>query len=56
MSEKKEEKKEIKDEKLVAKKDFIINQNDHHFNIKKGDELSLVPKHFLPNLKTEGVI
>ncbi len=42
--------------KLIAKKDFAINQNDYHKEIKKGDDLSDVPSVYLPNLKTEGVL
>lgn len=41
---------------LVAKKDHVICQNEHFFDIKKGDELSDIPEHFIQTLKTEGVI
>ena len=44
--------------KRIAKKDFEIMQNEHHFVIKKGDDLDEkgVPERFNPNLKTEEVI
>lgn len=41
---------------LVAKKDFEINHNGFCLKIKKGDNLKDVPKIYLPNLKTEGVL
>ncbi len=41
---------------LFAKKDFVIHQNEYHFDIKKGDDLADIPKQFKQNLKTEGVI
>lgn len=42
--------------KLKAKKDFVILQNEFHFDIKKGDDLSKIPECFHQNLKTEKVI
>ena len=57
-----EEKKTSKSEQkklegqMIAKKAFEIHQNDYHKVIKKGDDLSDVPKVYWPNLKTEGVI
>jgi hypothetical protein len=42
--------------RLIAKRDFVIHQNEHHIEIKAGDDLSSVPKMFLENLKTENVI
>lgn len=42
--------------KLIAKKDFVINFNDYHREIKIGEDVSDIPKEFLTNLKTEGVI
>lgn len=42
--------------RLIAKRDFVIHQNEHHIEIKAGDDLSNVPKMFLENLKTENVI
>ena len=42
--------------KLIAKRDFVIHQNEIHIEIKTGDDLSNVPKLFLENLKTEKVI
>lgn len=41
---------------LIAQKDFVIHQNEHHFEIKKGDDISHIPSQFLKNLKTEKVI
>ncbi len=41
---------------LIAVKDFELHHNDFHRVIKKGDFLSDIPKEFLENLKTEGVI
>lgn len=45
-----------KDEILIAKKDFLIVQNDIKIEIKEGQPLPEVPFRFLENLKTEGVI
>lgn len=41
---------------MIAKKDFIIHFNEHHIEIKKGDDVSGVPEMFHQNLKTEEVI
>lgn len=41
--------------KLIAKKDWLIVQNDERYEIKKGDEVN-VPKKFLEALKSENVI
>lgn len=41
---------------FTAKKDFEIHHNDYHRVIKAGDDVSDVPEHYHPNLKTEGVI
>ena len=41
---------------LIAKRDFIIHQNDIHIEIKEGDDVTELPKEFLANLKTEQVI
>lgn len=49
-----EEEKEVRT--LKAKRDFVIVQNNFRLEIKKGDDLSNVPKCFIENLKTEGVI
>ncbi len=40
----------------TAKRDFVISHNEHQIVIKKGDDLSEVPKLFFENLKTEQVI
>lgn len=50
--------KPSKEEKSVlkAKKDFVINHGDYFRKIKKGDDVSDVPKLYHPNLKTEGVL
>lgn len=42
--------------RLVAKRDFVIHQNETHIVIKAGDDLSSVPEKYLENLKTEAVI
>lgn len=44
--------------KIIAKRDFVIHQNDHHYEIKKGDDIVKlkVPQVFFENLKTEKVI
>ena len=42
--------------KKIAKKDFVIHQNEFHFEIKKGDDLRDIPERFHQNLKTENVI
>lgn len=42
--------------RLIAKRDFVIHQNDVHIEIKAGDDLSSVPEKYLENLKTEAVI
>lgn len=47
---------ENKNEKLIALKDFKIVHNDFVKEIKKGDDLSDVPKAYIDNLKTEKVI
>jgi len=49
---------EIKDDEktLIAKRDFVIFQNDFRADIKKGDDLSEIPEIYHQNLKTEGVI
>lgn len=49
------EKKNQEQKKLVAKKDWVIVQNEVRIEIKKGDEVK-VPKKFLTALKTEKVI
>jgi hypothetical protein len=41
---------------LVARKSFVICQNDYLRTIQPGDDLSDVPERFIPNLKTEGVL
>lgn len=43
---------------VIAKRDFVICQNEILIKIKKGDDLLAlqVPERFFPNLKTEGVI
>lgn len=43
--------------KLIAKKDFLIIQNDFRLEIKKGEVISAdLKKEYLENLKTEQVI
>ena len=39
-----------------ALKAFVIHHNEHHIEIKEGDDVSGVPAMFIKNLKTEGVI
>lgn len=41
---------------LIAKKDFVIHQNDFHREIKKGENLSDIPERYLQNLKVEGIL
>lgn len=41
---------------ILAKKAFTIHHNEHHIEIKEGDDVSGVPAMFVDNLKTEGVI
>lgn len=44
--------------KITAKKDFIINRNQDHIVINKGDDIRdlNVPDIYIDNLKTEKVI
>lgn len=59
MSEKKESKSlklASSESKKIAKKDWLIVQNDERYDIKKGDDVSNIPAKFLVCLKTEGVI
>jgi hypothetical protein len=43
---------------MIAKRDFLIVQNDVRIEIKEGDDLSVmnIPAEYMENLKTEGVI
>ena len=43
--------------KLIAKRDFLIVQNQHFYDIKKGDDIEKlkVPLKFYDNLKTEKI-
>jgi len=52
------EKKEKSNEKLIAKRDFLIEQNDVFIEIKEGDDLEAIkiPERFFANLQTENVI
>jgi len=43
-------------QRLVAKKDWSIHQNDFHREIKQGDDVSDLEQKFLDCLKAEGVI
>ena len=52
----KEKKLKVSDKTLIAKKDFHIVQNEVDLRIKKGEVLDKVPKRFIENLRTEGVI
>ncbi|HVH96867.1 MAG TPA: hypothetical protein VM682_07990 [Bacillus sp. (in: firmicutes)] len=47
---------EIEQNEFIAKKDFVICQNEHFHEIKAGDDLSKIPEKFHANLKTEGVL
>lgn len=40
----------------IAKRDFLIVQNEIRIEIRKGDDLAAIPERFVQNLKTEGVI
>ena len=44
--------------RTIAKLDHLIVQNDERYDIKKGDDISLlnIPERFYPNLKTEKII
>ncbi len=48
----------VKNDKIIAKKDFLIVQNNERYNIKEGDDIIKlkIPKRFHINLKTEQVI
>lgn len=46
----------VESKKLIAKKDFLIVQNSHRYEIKKGDDISDIPAKFHENLKTENVL
>lgn len=54
-----EKKKEVEHSpalvKIVPLKDHVIVQNNYHYDLKKGVEIS-VAAHFIPALKTEKVI
>jgi hypothetical protein len=41
---------------LIAKKDFVISQNEYFREIKTGDDLADVPERFHDNLKVEKVL
>lgn len=41
---------------MIAKRDFLIVQNDVRIEIKAGDDVSHVPEMYWQNLKTEMVI
>lgn len=47
-----------KKEKIIAKRDFLIVQNDERYDIKEGDDIVelKVPKKFYSNLKIENII
>lgn len=51
-----EKKKDDPRSQLIAKRDFVIHQNDVHIEIKEGDDVSHVPERYWQNLKTENVI
>lgn len=44
------------DGKVIAKKAFTIRRNDYRRVILPGDNLKDIPKEYIGNLKTEGVI
>lgn len=46
----------IRSSKMVAKKDFRISCNQDDITIQEGDDLSDIPKMYIQNLKTEGVL
>ena len=43
---------------IIAKRDFIIVQNNERYEIKKGDNIEVlkIPLRFYDNLKTEKII
>lgn len=47
-----------KSKKIIAKKDFVICQNEHYYEIKKGDNITElnIPSRFYENLTTENII
>ena len=51
------DKKTVK-KNIIAKKDFLIVQNDERYEIKEGDDINElnIPSRFYDNLKTEKVI
>jgi hypothetical protein len=55
MSEKSKKKQPAK-EAMIAKRDFLIVQNDYRREIKTGDDISDVPERYHENLRTEKVI
>ena len=40
---------------VTPKRDFHIVRNEHNFKLIKGEKIE-IPKIYVPNLKTEGVI
>jgi hypothetical protein len=53
---KKAESRQRESQKLIAKKNFVLCQNEYIRVIKEGDDLADVPERFHPNLVTEGVL
>ena len=51
-------KKKAKSSDRIAQKDFVLHQNEYHFDIKKGDDLDKlgVPEKFDENLTIEKVL
>jgi len=59
MDEKKKEEKETfpTKKKVIAKKDWVVHMNKHHYDIKKGDDVSHIKtKEIIESLKKEQVI
>lgn len=50
------ESKKPQGKSLVAKKDWLVVQNDFSRQFKKGEQIGDVPKHIIVALTTEGVI
>lgn len=56
MAEKKAPTQKPAEKARIAKKDFVICQNQYRREIRSGEDISDVPEVYLPNLKTEGVL
>ena len=57
MTDKNKKTKNVEKE-IIARRDFVICQNEHYYEIKEGDNVKElgIPSKFYDNLKTEKVI